>query len=183
MPDFPWRVAGEFDSSNRHFIATDALVDPDGFELVDDAGEPVLGYAGTLVQPEEIEGAKPFDSLVLGGQIALNYFDLTAIIASGSSLSAAIPLDRRPVLRILIPSGWTTASITFLGSYNGADYFDITDEAGDEVELAAAASKMLQIANPDNWGGIPYLKIRSGTSGTPVTQAADRTITLSVRDA
>ncbi len=183
MPDILWRVAAPFESANRHFTGTEELVDADGAVLVDADGTTLLAFAGDEVQPEDIEGAKSFDTLVLGGQIDLNYTDLTALIASGSSLSAAIPLDRRPVLRLLIPSGWTTASVTLQGSLDGTNYYDLLAEDGNAITLSASAGKFIQISNPDDWAGYKYLKVRSGTSGSPVTQAADRTITLTVRDA
>lgn len=183
MPDLLWRVAAPFKSGTRRFTGTESLVDADDVEVVDADGNTLLVFAGEEVQPQDIEGAKSFDTLVLGGQIDLNYTDLTTVIASGSSLSSAVSLDRRPLLRVLIPAGWTTANITMQGSVDGTNYYDLLDEAGSAISLAATAGKFIQISSPEDWAGFKYLKVRSGTSGSPVTQAADRTITITVRDA
>ena len=54
------------------------------------------------------------------------------------------------------------------------------DTAAAEVTVTAAVSTFI-VLDPSTYAGVKYLKIRSGTSGTPVTQSAERKITLLVR--
>lgn len=101
-----------------------------------------------------------------------------ALITNGTSLSSAIDLGSSRLFAIQIPSSWTTANLTFQASADGAVYANLFDSTGTEVTVNAAASEYIVFAVPATWLGIRYLKVRSGTSGTPVNQAADRNINL-----
>lgn len=104
----------------------------------------------------------------------------TATILSGASLSDAIDLSGRNLTGILLPATWTTADLTFSVSLDGTTYADLHDAAGEYVAVAAASVFIgLNIAA---LMGFRYLKVRSGTSGTPVNQAADRSIVLTLGD-
>jgi hypothetical protein len=108
---------------------------------------------------------------------------ITVTIDSLASLSSAINLGNRRVKGIQMPaSGWVTANLTFQVSYNGGSTYQ--NYYVDDVEhtMASAVATNLN-ANPRTWVGVSYLKIRSGTSGTPVVQngaAATRTIKLRI---
>jgi len=102
-----------------------------------------------------------------------------ANIASGEALSGAIQLHGYRVSGIQMPSSWTTAALTFQGSVDGVTFNDIYDEAGVEFSVAAAASIYIGLdAGALELSDIPYLKVRSGTTGTPVNQGAAREIKL-----
>ncbi len=58
-------------------------------------------------------------------------------------------------------------------------YVDVYDVEEAELEITADASRFLAL-DPVNFWSINYLKVRSGTSGTPVNQGADRTLKLMV---
>jgi hypothetical protein len=58
-------------------------------------------------------------------------------------------------------------------------YDDLYDSAT-ERSVTAAASRYLAF-NIADWVSVRFLKIRSGTAGTPVNQAAARTLTLVVQ--
>lgn len=101
-------------------------------------------------------------------------------IANGESLSSVANLGRRSLLAIVTPAAWTTASLTFQGSDDGAAFADIYDD-GVERAIASAivvASRWLVMPAPDLWLSIPFLKLRSGSAASPVNQAALRTIKL-----
>lgn len=104
----------------------------------------------------------------------------TATILSGASLSDAVPLMGRNITGILVPSSWTAADITMSVSLDGSVYADLYDSAG-EVVLTAAASVFIGL-NIAQIMGFNYVKLRSGTSGTPVNQGADRSILLALGD-
>ena len=91
---------------------------------------------------------------------------------------------------IHMPDTWTTANITFqgapsqgasTGSTDEPDTFnDMYDASGTEVTVTAAASRYINL-DPASYAGARFLKIRSGTTGTPVNQAAARTVVLELR--
>jgi len=115
------------------------------------------------------------------GQIATGSV-LTAAIAKDASLSGAVDLGGCSLVGIEMPSVWTSATLTFQASDDGVTYYNLYDEYGTQVEFQAAVA--IYIAMKDNLGlfsGINYLKVRSGTSGSAVNQAAARSLKLVVR--
>jgi len=80
-----------------------------------------------------------------------------------------------------MPAAWTTANLTLLVSLDGTTYNPLYDKDGVEVTIAAAASRYIQLF-PGDFEGFLYLKLRSGTSGTPVTQAAERVLSVMVEE-
>ena len=111
-----------------------------------------------------------------------NYVDALFNVATDASQTEVINLGGRVLTGIYMPAAWTAASLTFLASYDGVNFFPIYDTAGTEVSATAAASTFIAI-NPVAWfGTLHYLKIRSGTAALPVNQAANRTLTLILGD-
>ncbi len=101
-----------------------------------------------------------------------------ATIAAGASLSEAVTLPPGHVLcGIQMPADWTAAAITLQGSADNATFQDVYVAAGAEHSITAAAATTIAL-DPTLYRSFPYLKVRSGASATPVTQAAERTITL-----
>lgn len=90
------------------------------------------------------------------------------------------------VVGIAMPSAWTAASITLMtvppltADPSAATWVDVYERDGTEYEITCDAGQHV-IIPPADLAGIRFLKIRSGTSGTPVAQAATRTITLITR--
>ena len=109
---------------------------------------------------------------------------LIATIANGASLSDGILFEGSVLVGIRMPATWDAANLTFQGSMNDEDYLNIHDSAGNEEEFTvAAASTHISIEASDtaSWR---WIKVRSGTSGTPVNQdtgADPRLIELIVR--
>ena len=109
--------------------------------------------------------------------MAIDERQITATIASGQSLSAEVNLGAGRLFAISMPSAWTTAALTFQGSFDSETFYDLYDEEGTEVTVDAAASRFILI-DPNKWFGLRTLKIRSGTTGTPVNQGAARVLNL-----
>lgn len=106
---------------------------------------------------------------------------VSPVILSGTSLSGAINLKTGRMFGIVMPAGWDAAVMTFQVSYDaGTTYNNLYDSTGTEVSYTVAAARFVLMTNSFDWLGTQYLKIRSGTSGTPVNQTADRTIGLAV---
>lgn len=112
----------------------------------------------------------------------------TVTIAAASSISSSINLNgmvNAPnglrLFGIVMPSEWTDANITFQVSVDGGTTWNnLYNSSGSEVQVVADSSRAI-IIEPDAFASITYIKIRSGTSGTAVNQAAARTIKLLLR--
>lgn len=72
---------------------------------------------------------------------------------------------------------WTPANLTFQFSVDGVTYQDLYN--GAEAVVTTAAARFVAI-DPTARRAIRFLKVRSGTAGAPVTQAATRTLSLVV---
>ena len=109
-----------------------------------------------------------------------NHFVSTVTIANGQSLSDAVNLGGSRLMNVMLPATWTTASITFQISLDGVTYGDYFDYNGNEHTGVATAGKPINV-DPTVFADVQFLKIRSGTSGTPVAQGGDRSIQISSR--
>ena len=100
-------------------------------------------------------------------------------IASGTSLSGEIEVKNQ-LLAIEMPAAWTAASITFqASSTSGGTYKDVYDDLGSEVTLTAGANRVITIDNNAlKLASLKFIKLRSGTTATPVNQAAARVINI-----
>lgn len=115
--------------------------------------------------------------------MGLNTNTKSATILSGASLSGAIALGVQVLVGIQMPAAWTAASLTFQVSIdNGVTWTNLFDDGGNEVTLAPTSPAGKYLAtDPSAFAGITFLKIRSGTNGSPVTQLGDRAFTLVTR--
>jgi hypothetical protein len=91
----------------------------------------------------------------------------------------------KPLVGILIPAAWTGAAITFSVSQDGVTYMDMWNTSlGTAVEVTIASGNIptggvrFLALNLADFIGVNFVKIRSGTSGTPVIQGATRSIGL-----
>ncbi len=101
----------------------------------------------------------------------------SAVIASAGSLTPAYNLKGRILMGIYMPALWTAAGLTFLASYDGVTYYDVYDTTG-EVSITAAAAAIYIALDATKFFGVNFIKVRSGTAGVPVAQAAERTMIL-----
>ena len=103
-------------------------------------------------------------------------------IASGGSQSEAVDLEHYELAGLIMPSAWTAAAITLLAADGpNATFAQVVDDAGTELSITVAASQIIGIGTEVKQGAVralKWVKLRSGTAGVPVNQAADRTIHL-----
>ena len=101
-----------------------------------------------------------------------------ATIESGASLSGALNLGGRSLVGLKMPAAWTAASLTFEVSQEDADYVPLYWNGAEyTIEAAGGADAGLGVSlEPAAFAGWNYVKIRSGTAGTPVNQGAQRVI-------
>ena len=99
-------------------------------------------------------------------------------IASAASLATGRHINNRIPAGIFMPDTWTAASLTFQTSLDGTTWFNVIGVDGTEVTKTAIASQYIALDTQNFMGIGPYFRIRSGTSGTPVNQGAERVLTL-----
>ena len=78
-----------------------------------------------------------------------------------------------------MPSSWTSANITFQASPDGVNFGNLFSYLGAEVTFVAVPGQFLAV-DPTLWRGARAIKVRSGTSGTPVAQTSQVTLQLVV---
>lgn len=104
-------------------------------------------------------------------------------ITSGTAISASIDLQGYGVVAIIMPASWDAADLTFQGSHDNITFYNVYDGlggTGNELVERAAASRYI-ITDPDDFKGMHYIKVRSGTGTSPVNQTATRTLSLVLR--
>lgn len=106
------------------------------------------------------------------------------IPAGVSGLSGAVGLGGKTLVGIVIPVAWLTAGLSFQASGDGGQTWG---ELLDETATARAVSSItggvytVIAVDPTKWRGINEIKVRSGTSGTPVNQTGAPTLLLLIR--
>lgn len=120
--------------------------------------------------------------------------NISVTIANGESLSGAASIERRNLVGLVVPTGWTAAGIGFMVSYDGGTTYvqlNITDHstapAGlDEFEVLAAdvpTGEAIFIAlDPSVFLGATHVKVKSQTAGSAVNQTGAKTLYLVARD-
>lgn len=107
------------------------------------------------------------------------------VIPSGTSLSGSFDLRDQQIVRIWGPNQWTAAALTLQGSRENQVWEDLFDQAGTELSLpmvGAINGFERSFIVPRDWTmGVRFIRFRSGTNATAVTQAADRIIVFSYR--
>jgi hypothetical protein len=105
-----------------------------------------------------------------------------ATIGAGASLSNQFYVGAGEVCGILMPAAWTAAVITFRGSVDGVNFYDLYDQSGVEVAITVAAATIVsEIANVrDMSRGLLFMKVRSGTSAVPVNQVVAAVLSVQV---
>lgn len=106
----------------------------------------------------------------------MSVYNTTVTIPSGQSLSTPLEINDNLLMALSAPSQWTTANITFQVSYDDSDYRDLYNDAGEEVVATIVAGKFQFITEPIVFSPFNYVKLRSGTSASPVNQAASRQV-------
>lgn len=103
---------------------------------------------------------------------------VVATIATSGSLSPSVDIEGLTVTGLLVPTA-TSAAITFQVSKDNSTFFDLFDNASTpaEVKIAAGTHNKAYQA-PAALRGWRYMKVRSGISGTAVTQSSGLVVTL-----
>lgn len=100
-------------------------------------------------------------------------------IPNGGSLSAAVNVPQGLTLvGIQMSAAWTAAAITLQGSVDGSVFQDVFNAAGTEVSITTAAARYVALDPASYQTFVKQIKVRSGTTGVPVNQGAQRDLYL-----
>ena len=110
-----------------------------------------------------------------------NYFTFGVTIPNGAAISPAIDLRGAEPLAIQMPAAWTTAGLSFEVSDDGTNFADLFNTSG-EYTVTVAVDRAVALPNPNELSAFKYIKVRSGTTGTPVNQGADRLIKIIAKE-
>jgi hypothetical protein len=105
---------------------------------------------------------------------------VTATIPAGSTISAPIDCTgSNRIVRLIMPSAWTAAPLTFCVSPDNTTYHDLYGTAADhyttyEVTVPVVTANSAVTFPIDTGADVSWFKVRSGNHAVPVNQAADR---------
>lgn len=100
---------------------------------------------------------------------------ITVNIPRDQSLSGVANCTTGNILRLMMPSDWTDAKLSFQVSSDNVTFADLFDRHGEEVTAVVIAGTAIVVL-PDPTLSFAYVKIRSGTRELPVKQPAMRAI-------
>lgn len=97
-----------------------------------------------------------------------NYYvplSLNLIVSENDKVSKSIDLWGATARYLLIPNGLASTSITFQGSLDGENFFDITSsEDGNPVTITVTSSETLFNLNPIYFQNLRFLRIVTGSA-------------------
>ncbi len=109
---------------------------------------------------------------------------ITATIASGTALSAEVDIGSKSLVGIFVPAAWTTAGISFQVSVDGGvTWGELNDQTPAAIVVGSitGGTAVYIGIDPTRLRGPVALKVRSGTSATPVNQGSTVNLTLVTR--
>lgn len=98
------------------------------------------------------------------------YTTTSVSIDSNGTVSDSVDLKDNRVIGFVPDTAWTTATITFK-TWNPvtSEWVNLIEDDGTEMSFTFNDSSFTAVT-PTKFAGVRYLKVRSGTSGTPVAQ-------------
>jgi hypothetical protein len=97
----------------------------------------------------------------------------TATITAAGNLSPEVDIGGYPIVGIVIPSGWTTATLSFQASPDGGvTWGELLTPSGAAYAIGSVTggAQMRIAVDPTALRGVRSIKVRSGTSASPVNQ-------------
>jgi len=89
-------------------------------------------------------------------------------------------MERQGIARIIVPTGWTAANLTFQVSEDGVTFYELYNDTGTAISVTVPVTTGCALnLQHTTWGmGFNYIKIRSGTAGSPVNQSSQANLTV-----
>lgn len=113
------------------------------------------------------------------------------IIPAGQSLSNPVELEGHKLIGLIVPANWVAANTTFsVSPVDGFTFYDLCDANGDEYTLSPEPGKVtgvglsltLDFADIAPIANMKSIRLRSGTSETPVVQTTEQIIGLLLKE-
>src|SRR3954454_10155280 len=105
--------------------------------------------------------------------MAIGINPIPVTIANGQALSGPVALGEFVLTGIAMPAAWTAAGLSFQVSIDGGTTWLEMQSISPPISSTAPAGQFIAI-DPTLWRGINMIQVRSGPSGSPVAQGADR---------
>lgn len=105
---------------------------------------------------------------------------LQVTIVNGASLSGGVEIGAGSLVGLDLPV-LTSAGLSFQASADGVTWREVFNADGTTATSIGASTGDRFVAAPAALVGAAWLKVRSGTSGAPVNQGADRVISVVVK--
>lgn len=150
-------------------------------EATEEAGSSDTGLTNVELRASPLAVTGPLtDAQFRSAAVAVTVGQITTVtatIALNASLSGIIDLGLMRLGRLVMPTEWTPAEITFDVSHDGETYkpFYSDDDTELVINPPVGVEREMTLSK---WLSVRYLRIRSGTSSLPVPQLADRNIVL-----
>lgn len=102
----------------------------------------------------------------------------TATIASGASVSATVDLSNAVLTGIIMPAAWTAADLTVEVSHDGTAWIGLAYDATATQcnNITTPAVDTAHAFDVRAMAPYQYIRLRSGTTASPVNQGADRDV-------
>jgi hypothetical protein len=106
-------------------------------------------------------------------------FHIPVVIQSGTSISSAAILgDELSLIGFYMPSAWSTAAVQASVSKDGVTYVPLQSSPGTVWSVNSPSNYYCYYLDNAVFEPWSFVKMRSGTSGTPVNQSQTVTLTL-----
>jgi len=101
------------------------------------------------------------------------------VTTAADGLSDVIDIGGFGLRSIQMSTAWTAANMTFNGSVSSSASLKSVRVTTAATELTyVSSSGYIMNVNPNNFAGLRFIQLRSGTTAVPVAQAAARSIVL-----
>jgi len=101
------------------------------------------------------------------------------VTTAATGLSDVVDLSGYTLHSMQMSTAWTAATVTFMGAVSSSASLRSVRTGAGGTELAYTTSNgYLNLFGPSIFTGIRYLQLRSGSTASPVAQAAEREIIL-----
>ncbi len=117
---------------------------------------------------------------ILKAKGGLKTFTTFTVTTAATGLSNIVDIQGMCPRAIQMSTAWTAANLTFMGAINSTGSMQSIRKttAGTEVTYTSTLARINSL-DPNDFAGIRFLQIRSGTTTTPVAQAAERALIVS----
>jgi hypothetical protein len=113
-----------------------------------------------------------YNQLTITGHDMALYESVTITIPAGGAKANAIDSSKGELVRVVMPTAWTPAVLTFEMSVDGVNFHRLVDPKGSEVRINMKPGTTVIV--PNDWRALAFIKLCSGTNDRPIAQTEQR---------